>query len=266
MHDNPNHNLEPDGLLFHYAPGQAAAQVECYSHKKVTQHGMFNYTGVSAVRICNFYFKVVCKCCAFELMQGWIVSLTILSFLLIPSVFACGEGYTSIPVDFSGVVKTGDTFRKDITQNYYFASGFLNRMVKVAWPDNGGRSIYFWLVPDSAGWQIKIGPTQEITPDYIDITTWPVKTNSSLYVNKTTLLKIRSFCFNADPYEYDAALSEIKKKGKSGMIDIFAASCKDITGDSMGQGIFTIKNISADQLEFTVELKIPVLTSDCPPP
>ena len=226
----------------------------------------FNYTGVSAVGICYLCFKVVYKCCALELEQHWIASLTILSFLLIPSVFACGEGYTSVPVDFSGVVKAGDTFRKDITQNYYFASGFLNRMVKVAVPDNELRSIYFWLVPDNLGWQIKIGPTQEITPDYIDITTWPVRTNPSLYANKTTQLKIRSFCFNADPYEYDAALSEIKKKGKSGMVDIFAASCKDVNGDNMGQGIFTIKNKSADQLEFTVELKIPVLTSDCPPP
>lgn len=198
--------------------------------------------------------------------EGWIASLTILSFLLASPAFACGEGFTAVSVNFSGVVKSGETFHKDITQNYYFASGFLNRKVRVAVPDKDGRSIYFWLVPDSTGWQIRIGPTQDITPDYIAITTWPDKANPSLYVNKTTLLKIRNFCFNAGAQDYDAALSDIKKKGKSGMVDIFSAGCKDVSDDSMGQGIFTIKNISAVQLNFIVDLKIPVYITDCPPP
>jgi len=179
--------------------------------------------------------------------------------------FACGEGYTSSSVHFSGTVKSGETFQKDITQNYYFASGFFGQNVKVF--TKPSTSIYFWLVPDAHGWQIKIGPTKDAVPDYIAITAWPNKPTPPLYIENTAPPRELTFCFNNEPQAYISALADIKKTGKSGMVDIFNRSCEAKGDDNvMGLGSFVIKGISTEILEFTAYLKIPIYTTDCPPP
>jgi len=51
------------------------------------------------------------------------------------------------------------------------------------------------------------------------------------------------------------------------MVDILNKSCKIDGGDNgVGLGTFNIKNISAELLEFTAALIIPVYTTDCPAP
>jgi hypothetical protein len=195
------------------------------------------------------------------------LSVTVaLLVLLSPSiVFACLESYTSVPVHFSGSVDSASIFRSNIVQNYYFARGLLDRKVKV--PAKPSTPVYFWVVPHAQGWQIKIGPRKDLIPDYIGITTWPREPDPRLFIDVSTRQQSHPFCFNMEPEDYDYAIHEIRETGKSGMVDSFSAECRSTDHDeNVGRGVLTIRNISAKRLDFTVDLTVPVYTTDCPPP
>src|SRR5262249_55157615 len=83
-------------------------------------------------------------------MPKTLILLAVLLFLPFHDALACGESFTGVPLSFSDSVKTGEVYSKDITQNYYFASGFFGQNVKVT--GDVRDHIYFWLVPRGNDW------------------------------------------------------------------------------------------------------------------
>ena len=198
------------------------------------------------------------KFVAFAITLSFLASMT-------SNVIACNEGFTSASVHFSGTVISGETFQKSILQDYYLAKGLFGQSVKVA--ENSRTSIYFWLVPKNHGWLIQVGPQKDMTPDYIAISSWPNEPNPSLYIGYLRPQRQLTFCFTAEPRDYADALAEIRKTGKSDTVEIFARRCKARgDDDGMGLGTLKIKRISEESLKFVTHLKVPVYTTDCPPP
>jgi hypothetical protein len=197
-----------------------------------------------------------------------VAATTMLLFVgLSPSpVFACGEGSIGTDIHFFGSVKNAATFQKDITQHYYFATSIWGQKVKV--PSKLSPSIYFWLVPQERGWEIRVAPTKDTTPDYIAITTWPNKPTSPLSINSVAPPKQLAFCFNNSPQDYAVALNQIQKTSESGMVESFNMSCNetDKVNSAMGHGLFRIIKASATELKFSVNLKVPIYFTDCAPP
>lgn len=181
-----------------------------------------------------------------------------LCFLLARSpVFACLEGYTRVTHVVTGRVAVGHTFKQDISPAFYFAAG--KKVVQTPDPH-----IYLWLTPQSRGaWALRIGPKEEMSPDYIAVTALPFP--PPLVLSAANLTRGVEFCFTMEKKDYEVAVKEVMGSGKSGIVEILSAQCK-ANDEGIGHGIITTtkSGLPRGELDFEADLEIPVHTTDCP--
>ena len=198
-----------------------------------------------------------------NLKRDCIAMLLMLS--IVQQTHACAEGHVDVPMRFSGTLKLGQIYKKDIARKFYFAQGKWGNDVKV--PFKTEEPTFFWLVPYGSEWLVKVGPNKHISPDYIEITNAGMNSNSAISLPQSSETNKHSYCFVVDVSDYSFAMKRTKETAKARRQDLFDRECSDTSDySSVGRALVITKKLTNNSLEFSVNMKIPTYRTDCPAP